>query len=67
MTRYERRQMFERLCTMRDAYRMAPESEVTAVISIADAIAWAEDLLSQPAPEIAADAPSLSATDGSAG
>lgn len=49
MNRYERRVQFERLCSLRDAYRAASPEEHRAVMTIAEAIEHAEDLMLEPA------------------
>lgn len=40
MSRYERRQYFDRLCELRDGYGRSPE-DTRAILSIDDAIAYA--------------------------
>ena len=49
MDRYNRRQYFERLCSLRDAYGSLGDDDTTSCISIEDVIALAIDLLEQPA------------------
>ena len=49
MDRYTRRQYFESLCSLRDAYGALGDDDTTSCISIEDAIAWAIDLLERPA------------------
>jgi len=48
MNRYERRMQFERLCSLRDAYRAASPEEHRAVMTIAEAVEYAETLLLEP-------------------
>jgi hypothetical protein len=47
MDRYARRQHFERLCSLRDAYGRRDALDTMAIISIEDVIAYAIDLLDQ--------------------
>ncbi len=42
MSRFERRNYFESLVTMRLAYEVLDEADRTAVITIDEVIAWAE-------------------------
>lgn len=49
MDRYTRRQYFEGLCLMRDAYAGLGADDTTSCLSIEDAIAYAVDLLERPA------------------
>jgi len=58
MSKYERRQMFEEFCELRSRYADRGDEDRRAVLSIADAIAWAEDLLDLPvdAPDTPAEA-----------
>ena len=42
MSRFERRNYFESLVTMRLAYEILDEADRTAVITIDEVIAWAE-------------------------
>jgi hypothetical protein len=52
MSRYERRIYFEALCEMRDRYDALTAADRTAVISVEEAMAFAEELLLiEPAPE----------------
>ena len=55
MDRYTRRQYFESLCSLRDAYGSLGDDDTTSCISIEDVIALAIDLLERPA-EPAVDA-----------
>ena len=45
MTRFERRQFFDRLCQLQALYRLRGDYDATSAISIAGAIAHAEYLL----------------------
>jgi hypothetical protein len=45
MDRYARRQHFERLMTLRDAYAQRGPEDSVSVISIEDVIAWVSDEL----------------------
>ena len=49
MDRYTRRQYFERLVAMREAYGHLGIDDTTSCLSIEDAIAYANDLLESPA------------------
>jgi hypothetical protein len=42
MSRYEKRIYFERLVAMRIAYETLAEDDRTPIITVGDAIAWAE-------------------------
>ena len=48
MNRYERRQYFERLCTMRSAYEQRGSEDATSVITIEAMIKRAIWLLERP-------------------
>ena len=48
MDRYTRRQYFESLCSLRDAYGSVGTDDTTSCISIEDVIALAIDLLERP-------------------
>ena len=48
MDRYTRRQYFEGLCSLRDAYARLGTDDTTSCISIEDVIALAIDLLERP-------------------
>ena len=48
MDRYTRRQYFEGLCNLRDAYARLGTDDTTSCISIEDVIALAIDLLEAP-------------------
>jgi hypothetical protein len=48
MDRYTRRQYFESLCSLRDAYSSLGDDDTTSCISIEDVIAYAIDLLELP-------------------
>ena len=48
MDRYSRRQYFETLCRLRDAYDTLGDDDATSCISIEDVIALAIDLLEAP-------------------
>lgn len=48
MNRYERRQFFERLCTMRDAYDKRGPEDTTSLITIEAMIERAVWLLERP-------------------
>lgn len=47
MDRYARRQHFERLCSLRDAYAQRRDDDGLNVIDIETVIAWASDLLAR--------------------
>lgn len=47
MDRYARRKLFERLCSLRDAYTQHRDDDRLSVIDIETAIAWASDLLAR--------------------
>lgn len=53
MDRYTRRQYFESLCSLRDAYSSLGDDDTTSCISIEDVIAYAIDLLEAPAEPVA--------------
>lgn len=55
MDRYTRRQYFEGLCRMRDAYDGLGPDDTTSCISIDDVIAHAIDLLERPTATADAD------------
>jgi hypothetical protein len=55
MDRYTRRQYFENLCRLRDAYGDLGADDTTSCLSIEDAIAYAIDLL-ESSPTSAVDA-----------
>ena len=48
MDRYTRRQYFESLCSLRDAYGSLGDDDTTSCISTEDVIAWAIDILERP-------------------
>ena len=48
MNRYQRREHFERLCAMREAYTQRGREDSTSVISIPAMIAWASRRLDRP-------------------
>lgn len=48
MNRYERRQFFERLCTLRSAYERRGSADATSVITIEAMIKRAAWLLERP-------------------
>ena len=48
MDRYSRRQHFESLCSLREAYGRLGADDTTTCISIEDVIAYAIDLLERP-------------------
>ena len=48
MDRYARRQHFESLCRLREAYGRLEADDTTTCISIGDAVAYAIDLLERP-------------------
>ena len=47
MRRFERAQLFERLCELRDLYTIRGDSDRRGVLSIEGTIAWAERLMSE--------------------
>jgi hypothetical protein len=49
MTKYERRQFFDRLVQLRALYRLRGSDDSTVAISIHDVIALAERLIDEPA------------------
>jgi hypothetical protein len=50
MTRFERRQMFERLCQLRDRYLDLADDDRVGESSVEDVIVWASALLGEPGP-----------------
>ena len=48
MTKYERRQFFDRLVQLRALYRLRGSDDSTVAISIDDVIAHAERLIDEP-------------------
>ncbi len=55
MDRYARRQYFESLCRLRDAYGGLGTDDTTSCISIEEVIAYAIDLLERPTATADAD------------
>jgi hypothetical protein len=65
MTRFERRQMFEKLLDLRARYREGQDDDRLVEMSIVDTIAWAEALLTETTPgEFAPEMDQTAASDG---
>ncbi|MBA2380893.1 MAG: hypothetical protein H0V73_02170 [Chloroflexi bacterium] len=55
MDRQTRREHFERICALRDAYGRLGPADTTSVITIERAISWASRVLARSIPATAAD------------